>query len=131
MAGSRGTVGAGALLEREAELATVTVALARATRGEGTMVAIEGAAGLGKTSLLETGSERAVARRHRVLAARGEDLERGLPWGLARRLLAPALAGPGSPALAGGAAAAGRCSTARRRPSTFPAPRRRSRWPTG
>jgi DNA-binding CsgD family transcriptional regulator len=41
-----------------------------------------------------------------VLAAQGEDLERGLPWGLARRLLAPALTSPYGEMLVDGAAPA-------------------------
>jgi hypothetical protein len=87
------------------QLATIEAALARAADGNGAMVAIEGAAGMGKTSLLQA-AERQAAAGMTVLAAPGEDLERGLPWGLARRLLGPALAGPDRKALADGAAPA-------------------------
>jgi DNA-binding CsgD family transcriptional regulator len=105
MGGSHGRVGAGALLEREAELTALADTLARARAGEGAMLAIEGQAGVGKTSLLEAAAEQAAAAGMTVLAAQGEDLERGLPWGLARRLLGPALEHPANAAVLEGAAA--------------------------
>ena len=51
MTGSQSGTGA-TLLERETQLAAVGEALGQARGGEGAMVAVEGAAGLGKTSLL-------------------------------------------------------------------------------
>ena len=106
MAGSQSRIGAGALLERETQLAALAAALAQARTGNGAMVVFEGAAGLGKTSLLEAGAEQAATAGMTVLTAQGEDLERGVPWGLARRLLAPALTGDGGAAFDGGAAPA-------------------------
>ena len=109
MASSHSRAEAGRLLEREAQLAVLEQALTRAAGGSGAMVAVEGAAGLGKSRLLAEGARRAEQRGMTVLAASGEELEQGLPWGLARRLLGPAVAraqAEGRPLLEGGAAAA-------------------------
>ena len=105
MLGPQGRVDTRVLLERETQLARLEDALARAGRGEGAMVAIEAAAGLGKTSVLETAALGAAAAGITVLSAKGEDRERGLPWGLARRLLAPALEHPRNAAALSGVAA--------------------------
>ena len=75
-----------ALLEREAELAELEVALEGARGGAGRLVVIEGAAGIGKTRLLGEARDAAAAAGMRVLTARGTELERGFPFALARQL---------------------------------------------
>jgi DNA-binding CsgD family transcriptional regulator len=70
------------LLERESELAAVEALL---DRGSGVLV-IEGAAGIGKTALVEAACSRAEARGDVVLRARGSELEAGFPFGVVRQL---------------------------------------------
>jgi DNA-binding CsgD family transcriptional regulator len=76
-----------ALLERESELAVIDAAAAAARRGDGQAVVVRGAAGIGKSALLEAGRRRAEAAGATVLAARAGELEQGFPWGVARQLL--------------------------------------------
>src|SRR5438309_11562168 len=73
------------LLEREAELEAVEAALTAAVAGSGRLVLAEGPAGTGKTELLVAHHQ---ARRAgiKVLAARGSELERDVPFGLALEL---------------------------------------------
>ncbi|HEY1688425.1 MAG TPA: AAA family ATPase [Solirubrobacteraceae bacterium] len=109
MAGGEATNGAGRLLEREAALAAVGGLVARARSGSGGLVVVEGAAGLGKSRLLAEAVLRAEGDGVGVLRARGEELDRAVPWGLVRRLLGGAVAqaqAAGVPLLAGAAAAA-------------------------
>ena len=80
------------LLEREAELAALDAALRRARDGEGGCVVVEGAAGIGKTSLLRALRARAEGDGLRLLTARGSELEQTLPYGVARQLLERAVA---------------------------------------
>jgi DNA-binding CsgD family transcriptional regulator len=99
------------VLEREAELRLVEAAFDRAAAGHGSLLVIEGPAGIGKSALL--GAARAAARRRdlRVLAARGAELERDFAFGVARQLLEPALAAAvaaGRDVYRGPAGAAGR-----------------------
>ena len=92
-----------ALIERDADLGVLSDAIARAEGGVGGLVVIEGPPGIGKSALL--GAARAGARAHgiSVLYARGGELERGFPYGVARQLLErPAQAG-GEGLLAGAA----------------------------
>src|SRR5689334_6159647 len=80
------------ILERDAELAALTAAIAAAEAGHGTLALVEGPAGIGKTTLL-----RAACRGPgpegpwgaRVLTARGLALEQGFPYGIVRQLLDP------------------------------------------
>jgi DNA-binding CsgD family transcriptional regulator len=81
------------LLEREGELQAATAAIGRAGEGEGCVLALFGPAGIGKTSLLEAIGERAKDEGMRTLTARGSPLETGFPFGVARQLCEPALAG--------------------------------------
>jgi DNA-binding CsgD family transcriptional regulator len=76
------------LLEREVPLEAIAAAIGRAERGSGSIVLIEGPAGIGKSAVL------AAARkpRPRWLRARGGELERDLPLGVTRQLLEPVLA---------------------------------------
>ena len=75
------------LLERDAELAEIDAALARVVDGDGSLVAIEGTGGIGKSRLLGAARERAAALDIRVLAARASELERSFSFGVVRQLL--------------------------------------------
>jgi DNA-binding NarL/FixJ family response regulator len=80
-----------ALLERDAELATIE-SLLDAARGEsGQILTIEGEAGAGKTSLLNATGRLAAASDMRVLRARGGEYERDFPYGVVRQLFEPML----------------------------------------
>jgi predicted ATPase len=95
----------GSLRERERELAAVELLLAR---GGGVLV-VEGRAGIGKTALAEQACQRAGELGHRVVRARGSELEAGFAFGVVRQLferrLADAGAGEREELLAGPAAA--------------------------
>ncbi|WP_028063390.1 AAA family ATPase [Solirubrobacter soli] len=73
------------LLEREDELARLAAALAGAREGRGSVVVVEGAAGLGKTALLR--EARAAASGMTVLSASGSELEHEFAFGVVRQLL--------------------------------------------
>lgn len=89
-----GASGAGGrLLERGGELARLDAAIASAAAGGGRVVVLEGHAGLGKSALLDAAAERAGDAGLRRLRAWGAPLEAHHPFGLARQLLEPALAG--------------------------------------
>lgn len=77
------------LLEREAELEQIGDALRIAVGGSGRIVVIEGAAGIGKSSLLGEAAELAEAERMTVLRARGGVMEREFALGVVIQLLAP------------------------------------------
>ncbi len=62
---------------------------ADARDGHGRLGLVEGSAGLGKTTLLGAASESAEQTGLRVLSARGTELEREMPFGIARQLLEP------------------------------------------
>jgi DNA-binding CsgD family transcriptional regulator len=93
-----------ALLERDSELARLDAVLGEAGAGRGTMVAIEGPAGAGKTALLDGVRARAVAAGLDVRVARATELECDFAFGGARQLLATSAA-PGDAALNGSARA--------------------------
>jgi hypothetical protein len=93
-AGSLGAQAHGELLERQHELAVLDDLVDRVHRGNMALALIEGPAGIGKSQLLRATRERARAAGFRTLAARGSDLERGLPFGVVRQLFEPALAEP-------------------------------------
>ncbi len=76
----------GALLEREHEVERVRGALRAVGRRAGLVVVIEGAAGIGKSRLLELGRERGSELGFRVLSARATELEQGFPYGVVRQL---------------------------------------------
>jgi DNA-binding CsgD family transcriptional regulator len=88
---SHAALKAGALLEREPELAELRHAAQAAVEGRGRVVVLEGAAGAGKSALLSAARDDAPATGLRVLSARGSELERGYAFGVVRRLLEPAL----------------------------------------
>jgi DNA-binding CsgD family transcriptional regulator/tetratricopeptide (TPR) repeat protein len=76
----------GTLLEREREVERVRGALRAVGRRDGLVVVIEGAAGIGKSRLLEIARTRAAELGYRVLAARATELEQGFPFGMVRQL---------------------------------------------
>ena len=80
------------LLERDDELGLLDSLRAAAQTGEGGLVVIRGAAGVGKTSLLREFARRARAGGMSVLRARGHDRESGIPYGVVRQLLDPVVA---------------------------------------
>jgi DNA-binding CsgD family transcriptional regulator len=79
------------LLERDLELDVLAGAIRRAAGGAGGTVLVEGPAGVGKTRLLQAAAERAVDSSLMVLRARGGELERSFPFGIARQLFAAAV----------------------------------------
>jgi DNA-binding CsgD family transcriptional regulator len=99
------------LFEREREQAELHELIEAARGGHGRFAAIEAAAGLGKTRLVQAARERGQAAGMRVLTARATELERDFPFALARQLFEPALAArdePAREALLAGAAGASR-----------------------
>ncbi|MFE0102326.1 ATP-binding protein [Streptomyces sp. NPDC059009] len=92
------------LFERDRELAAVNEALSDLCglphdgppvpdRPRGALLAFEGRAGLGKTSLLAEARRAATAKGCTVAAARGGDQERRVAFHVARQLVQPLLAG--------------------------------------
>jgi predicted ATPase len=80
------------LVEREVELAAIDVALNSAITGTGSVLVIEGEAGIGKTELLRAATARARRAGVQVIHARGSELEQEYAYGVVRQLLTPALA---------------------------------------
>ena len=102
--------GDSSLLERDRELDVLDGLVQDALDGRPLVVLVEGPAGIGKTRLLAEARTRAGAAGFRVLAARGSDLERELPFGVVRQLFEPVLVDPDERArwLTGSATAAAR-----------------------
>ena len=73
------------LIEREAELRALDQALAGAIAGRGSVVAIEGPPGIGKSSLVASGLELARAREMYTISVRATELERSYPYGIVRQ----------------------------------------------
>src|SRR4051794_41437677 len=84
------------LLERDEELARIAAAVRRARDGYGTLIVVEGPAGIGKTEVLRVARAAAEADGLRVLRSRGAELERDFPFGVVRQLFEPALAKAGA-----------------------------------
>ncbi|HVF78041.1 MAG TPA: AAA family ATPase, partial [Solirubrobacteraceae bacterium] len=74
------------LLERDFECDRLAVAIDAALAGEGSAVALEGEAGIGKSSLLAHVTRRGRDAGMRVLTARGGELEREFAYGVVRQL---------------------------------------------
>ncbi|HEV2775578.1 MAG TPA: AAA family ATPase, partial [Solirubrobacteraceae bacterium] len=91
MQGRAPTVAAG-LLERDGEIERLEQAIAAAVEEAGSVVAVEGEAGIGKTSLLTHASRMACDGGMRTLRARGGELEREFAHGVVRQLFEGALA---------------------------------------
>ncbi|WP_103342324.1 AAA family ATPase [Amycolatopsis sp. CA-126428] len=81
-----------ALLERNSELDALDLTLRGLAAGRGGVVVIEGAAGVGKSTLLR--HVRAAMGEGTVLWARGAELERDFTFGAVQQLFGPVLAGP-------------------------------------
>jgi DNA-binding CsgD family transcriptional regulator len=75
-----------ALLERENEVERVRAALRAVGQRAGGALVIEGAAGMGKSRLLEEARARALDLGVIVLNARATELEQGFPFGVVRQL---------------------------------------------
>ena len=74
------------LLERESEVEALKTALEAAARGAGSLILVEGSAGIGKTRLLQETAQLAESTGFLVREARGGELEKELPFGVARQL---------------------------------------------
>ncbi len=75
-----------ALLEREAALARIDQHLRDAIAGGGSLLLLEGPAGIGKTRLLMAATRRGRELGLATLNARGSELERDFAYGLVRQL---------------------------------------------
>ncbi|HYJ23151.1 MAG TPA: AAA family ATPase [Solirubrobacterales bacterium] len=75
------------LLERDEELGAISAHLQDAREGDGSLLVIEGPAGIGKTALVGAAAEMARAEGMTVLRARGGVLEQELSYGVARQLV--------------------------------------------
>ena len=82
----RGETATDGLLEREYECDALARALAAASTGDGTVVALEGEAGIGKSALLAYATRSAADTGMRVLTARGGELEQDFGYGVVRQL---------------------------------------------
>jgi DNA-binding CsgD family transcriptional regulator len=78
-----------ALRERESELGALREGLERACAGAGTLLLVEGPAGVGKTELVRQARAAAVRARVMPLEARGSELEQPFAFGIVRQLLEP------------------------------------------
>ena len=83
-------------LERARELAALDETIAATASGAGRVVLLEGAGGIGKTLLLAHAIQRAQASGVTVLRARGGELERQFPFGVALQLFEPYLSSASS-----------------------------------
>ena len=79
------------LLERDAELDALAVALDGPGRGSGALVHITGPAGIGKSALLHAADELACERNLMVLGATAGELERQSSFSVMRQLFEPTL----------------------------------------
>jgi DNA-binding CsgD family transcriptional regulator len=94
------------LLERDAELERLAERAAAASRGAGSVVVVEGPAGIGKTALVEAAVRAAGEQGLRALVAAGAELEPARAYGVVSRLLEPAIPPGGDELLQGPAAPA-------------------------
>ncbi len=99
--------GPAALIERAEEIVVIDAAISSALSGHGQVVLVEGAPGLGKTSLLQTAAGAAEDAGMRVLDASGAMLEQDLAWAVVRDVFQAQveLGGTDAPLLGGAAAA--------------------------
>ncbi|MFL5860568.1 MAG: ATP-binding protein [Solirubrobacteraceae bacterium] len=84
--GPTATAGPTALREREREIERVHAVLRAVGQQRGRVLVIEGAAGLGKSRLLEQARAAAPSLGVRALPALASDLEQGYPFGVMRQL---------------------------------------------
>lgn len=78
------------ILGRDAEQTAITAAITAAAGGHGTLVLVQGPAGIGKTTVLRAACAAATGHGMRALTARGLAFEQGFPYGIVRQLLEPA-----------------------------------------
>jgi DNA-binding CsgD family transcriptional regulator len=93
------------LYGRDAELASLAGELSAAQSGAGRLVAVEGPAGIGKTTLLGAVTALARERGMAVLRGRGNPLEQDFSFGIARQAFAPVQASADWAAICRGPAA--------------------------
>jgi DNA-binding CsgD family transcriptional regulator len=87
--------GGQALLERDAALSRIDQRLRDAIAGRGSLLLVEGPAGIGKTRLVLAAGQRSRQLGLTTLSARGSELERDFAYGLVRQLFeAPLVAAP-------------------------------------
>jgi DNA-binding CsgD family transcriptional regulator len=79
------------LLERDSELALLDAGIEAAAQRRGSLILVQGPAGIGKSELLALAGSRAKDSGFEVLAARGGEFERSFGFGIARQLLAATL----------------------------------------
>jgi DNA-binding CsgD family transcriptional regulator len=85
--------GGQALLERDAALERIDQRLGDAVAGDGSLLVLEGPAGIGKTRLVTAAGRRGRELGLQALSARGSELERDFAYGLVRQLFeAPVVA---------------------------------------
>jgi DNA-binding CsgD family transcriptional regulator len=84
------------LIERDRELTVLSQSLAAAASGHGGVVVIDGPAGIGKSRLLAAARDEGTAAGITVLAARGVEFERDVPFGIATELFGASLAAAGA-----------------------------------
>jgi ABC-type uncharacterized transport system ATPase subunit len=119
-----------ALLERDAELQAVEGAAEAARGGAGSLIVIDGPAGVGKTALMDAARAAAASAGLQMLTARGAEMERAFAYGIVRQLLDGAVRGAAAPAevlFAAPRASPRRCSTCSS--AALPQRRRRTRSP--
>jgi predicted ATPase len=75
------------LLERGEELARIQQSITAVGRGDGGVLVLQGAAGIGKSVLLGALCEHATAEGMQTLTARASELEHEFGFGMARQLL--------------------------------------------
>src|SRR5258705_8317385 len=88
-------MGASGLVGRDAEMAQLDKALAEAAEHGGALF-VTGAAGIGKTSLLNVAATDARSREYKVLAITGLESEADLPYAGLHQLLQPVLPSAGA-----------------------------------
>jgi predicted ATPase len=74
-------------IERDRELSLLADAVTGLQRSHGSVVLVDGPAGIGKTRLLDAACELAREAGAIVLRARGVEVERAAPFGVVRQLL--------------------------------------------
>ncbi|HWC24047.1 MAG TPA: AAA family ATPase [Flexivirga sp.] len=84
----------GRLFERDSESALLDQLVHQSLDGNAVLVLLEGPPGIGKSSLLAVAREKADAAGFGVLAARGSEVERELPYGVVRQLFETQLRDP-------------------------------------
>jgi DNA-binding CsgD family transcriptional regulator len=92
------------MLDRETELAAIAAAADSARAGSGSIVLVEGVAGIGKTRLITHACAQGRQAGMRVLTARAAEFEAGFAWGVVRQLFEPAVQSGGTAWLQDGAA---------------------------